>query len=83
MELTKAIELLHEYAELEDNELGEGWISLIEISNKEDYGLSREFICAVEKEIIEQAEYIKEHAKIVSKPKTIKYNEREVVWDNE
>lgn len=83
-ETIKRIEELEPYMEIEGTELGEAWNLLCDIHNRCDY-LSDHFGQEIRKEIKEQLEYIKKHAKITEEkidPKQ-SYVIKDIVWDNE
>jgi hypothetical protein len=70
---------LEKYAELEGSELGEALADLCHIANYADY-LSDVFSKAVEKEIIYQLDFLKNHTKIIKRQYTQEYTHEELEW---
>lgn len=78
---------LEEYAAYCDNELGELCVNLCELyRNYYDYFSDDNFLVALEREITNQLENFRQHAKIIVKevkiPETVA-KMKELVWDDE
>lgn len=75
------IEFLREYAELDCTEWGEMIGSLCILAGRIDM-LSDEMAAALAKEIADNAEYVRQHAKIVTVTETLTRTTADIEWDD-
>lgn len=73
---------LEEYAQLEGTELGE-IMEALHVMHTYKYGLSEEFVKALEDEMWKQVTYVDENAEIVVEVTEVKHEITRLVWDGE
>lgn len=79
VEVMKICEQLKEYADLENDELGEVCRIMIDLAGYISY-VSDEFYNALIKEIEDKLEFFKENTEIVEKPVTFHKKVRDLEW---
>ena len=75
------IEFLREYAELDGTEWGEMIGSLCILAGRVDL-LSDELAAVLAKEIADNAEYVRQHAKIITVTETFTRTTADIEWDD-